>query len=208
MEIVTMNTLIEIKLNHSSKEVAKISQKMELPNVFGDEGKKSHIKLTDLITVTENLHVAGIDLETKVVTLQKHWGIDISDFVNKENVDQFFVALQEKGWSVEVNQAAIDKLNEPPKTKKTIKNEKIVEVKPKLISAFYSFILISLVFTVCTYLFNNEKFHWSYIVPALPMILIAVFIGHWFALRKYNKANEDLKKSTDEENSPLNKSHQ
>jgi len=187
-----MKTIVELNLSHGLIDIAQISKSFELPTVFGDEGLKSLIKLTDSVSIMETLKPASIDLESNIVTVQKIFSVDITEHVVKEALNNFVKELEIQNWSVQVNQDAIDKLNEPPKPKAVIKNEEIVKQKPKLINWLYQFLSVLVVFSLTTYFFNKENFSLVYMAPFLPFLLVGTLIGHFMSVRQYNKAKEKL----------------
>lgn len=195
-----MKAIIELKLSHGFTEFAIVSKKIEVPNVFGDEGLHSNIKLTSNITCSETLKPASVDLDTGVVTIQKVFALDVSEYVKKESLNDFSIELETQGWSTKLNQKAIGKLNEPPKPKALVKAEEEVKTKPKYRDWLYSFLIIYILAIVFTYIFNNEKFTLIYIVSFCPLFILATGIGHYLGVRKYNKAIQKVNKSKVGEN--------
>ena len=190
-----MEAIVELKLCYGTRDIAKISKSFEVSSIFSDEGLMSSIKLTDSISIREKLKPAEIDIDSNIVTLQKVFSTDISKLLAKNALNKFIEDMKLQNWNVETYQESIDKLNEPPKPKVVIENEKIVNQKPKLISVLYSFFLIFIIFTLITYFFNNEKFDLIYFISILPFLLVGVVIPHILSVRKYNKAKTDLSSS-------------
>ena len=59
------------------------------------------------------------------------------------------------------------------------------------------FTIIALFASLITYFFNNDKFTLSYLGSMIPVFIISTGIGHYLSIRKYNKAESELKKQGD-----------
>lgn len=150
-----IKAIIKIRLDHGFKAVVHINKTFEIPNVLGDDGLECNVKLTDTLSIKEIFYPDSLDIETNVVTVIRQYGIDISESVLKENLNAFILELENNGWSADAQQSTIDELNEPPKSKKVVKNEGLASRKPTLKDFGFTFITITTLALVFTYLFNR-----------------------------------------------------